>query len=133
LSFVRDVTGLALSPISGVTTADDGELASFVHGTLSVSEARTIAQNATETPSANGSGTFDEFVRHGAAAQAHSPRPGAMLHRFAGCTTAQAWVGFVDAESGEVWIEVLYPDWGGDAPGCPHGAVRRSTEDRAAE
>lgn len=133
LSYARDVTGLALSPISDATTADDGEMASFVHGTLSISEARAIAQTATETVIVDGADTFGEFVRHRAAAEASTPRPGTTLHRFAGCTSAQAWVGLVDPETGEIWIEILYPDWAGDAPGCPHGAVHRATGSRRAD
>ncbi len=42
-----------------------------------------------------------------------------------GCTKINAWYALVNPASGELWIEVLYPDMGGDPPGCrvPDGAL----------
>ncbi len=122
LSFVRESTGLALSPISDTDTADDAEMSCFVYGRLGLEEARTIAAANPVIVHADGAATFDD-LRHQETAASHLPHVGASLHRIAGCTSGHAWRGFVDPEMGDVWLEVLYPDWSGDLPACPQGAT----------
>jgi hypothetical protein len=40
------------------------------------------------------------------------------LYHGGGCSTHQSWTALLDKSSSRIWIEVLYPDWGGDDPGC---------------
>jgi hypothetical protein len=40
------------------------------------------------------------------------------LHYFSGCKPGDAWVVILDEKTGELWINVQYPDPGGLAPEC---------------
>jgi len=52
-----------------------------------------------------------------------------------GCSPRQSWTALLDKSSNRIWVEVLYPDWGGDGPGCsfpPMDAVSRMLEEAQA-
>lgn len=40
------------------------------------------------------------------------------LYHGGGCSTHKSWTALLDKSSNRIWIEVLYPDWSGDDPGC---------------
>lgn len=46
------------------------------------------------------------------------PSRGARLHQAQGCRGRTSWQAVLDENSGALWIEVQYPDWGGDGPSC---------------
>lgn len=46
------------------------------------------------------------------------PARGARLHQARGCRGRTSWRAVLDENSGALWIELLYPDWGGDGPSC---------------
>jgi hypothetical protein len=40
------------------------------------------------------------------------------LYHGGGCSPHQSWTALFDRASNRIWIEVMYPDWGGDDPAC---------------
>jgi hypothetical protein len=40
------------------------------------------------------------------------------LKYFTGCKKGNAWLFTLNVSTGELWIEVQYPDWAGQAPPC---------------
>lgn len=42
----------------------------------------------------------------------------------AGCSDYQAWIALLNPETGDLWLEVSFPDFAGDIPGCPPGTER---------
>ena len=54
------------------------------------------------------------------------PKAGEGMLFVRGCTESNAWFGLIDPSTGVMWLNVFYPDWGGDPPGCNMvHAVRR--------
>lgn len=43
---------------------------------------------------------------------------GTHMHQAHGCRGRTSWQAILDEGSGALWIEVQYPDWGGDGPSC---------------
>jgi hypothetical protein len=40
------------------------------------------------------------------------------LYHGGGCSPHHSWTALLDKSSNRVWIEMMYPDWSGDDPGC---------------
>jgi hypothetical protein len=47
------------------------------------------------------------------------------LYHGGGCSPHQAWTALLDKSSSRIWIEVMYPDWAGDDPGCRFSNMER--------
>jgi hypothetical protein len=125
VAFVGSVSQLPLPkhPRDAVSF-DDGQSTVLVTFVLSPAERATILRAANFHRAAHG-GTrvtpqspsdFRSINRLPASARViHGAGD---LYHGGGCSPHHSWTALLDTISNRVWIEVMYPDWSGDDPGC---------------
>lgn len=117
LSFASRVTGLPLRDASVLEAGDDAELSAQLYAVLAppavdgLAATLPVADRPEPWPG-------DSFFRRETIDGFPHPGPDAELRGVHGCTEHNEWLGYLDARSGELWLEIMYPDMGGDAPGC---------------
>lgn len=103
---------------------DDGQSTVLVAFYLSPSERDAILRAANFHDAAHGAtkvapqspSDFRSINRLPAAARVIAE--GASLYHGGGCSPHHSWTALLDKSSNKIWIEVAYPDWSGDDPGC---------------
>ena len=117
LRYATRVTSLPLLDAEVIEVADDGEMSTQMYLLLppeSVSMVRARGLVPTPPPARWPDDTFSSTEQFAA----WPPPSSSVLLGIEGCTGGNAWFGYLDESSGELWLEILYPDWGGDPPGC---------------
>lgn len=121
IEFARDVTGLPLPELAMVDICTDTDMTTGYH--LHAGEELVAAVMAARRP-------LREDVRHepmllilSDSCMPPPPSPSRLVYA-AGCRERQAWVALLDPVTRELWLEVHYPDFGGDGPPCPPGTER---------
>lgn len=115
--FMTDVTGLPFGDAALEQQADDLEMSTQLCGSvdLDVASAMAVDLPPVETPQP---WPGQSFFRDEVVARFPPPAAHAALRGIHGCRPGNTWLGYLDPESGRFWIEIMYPDWGGDFPGC---------------
>ena len=121
LELARGVTGLPLPEYAAIDICTDTDMTTGYH--LHADEGLVAAVMAERRP-------LREDVRHDPmllilsdSCMPPPPSPSRLVYA-AGCREHQAWVALLDPVTRELWLEVHYPDFGGDGPPCPPGTER---------
>ncbi len=115
LDYATRITGLPLRAAELVEMEDDAEVSLHLYAMVPVDERGAFSVFPVVAPP-----EVWPPRQMGRARQMRAwPAPSSTrLRGIHGCTDGNTWLGYLDESSGELWLEVNYPDWGGDPPGC---------------
>jgi hypothetical protein len=122
--FAADVSGLPLpSAPWRIFAHDDAEMSVLVHVRLSTQEQQSVRAAAAFHPARHeasfGPAAPVDFLRSEELPPVlRSIDANHEVLHAGGCHPEQAWVALLDADSGDLWVEVQYPDHSGDVPPC---------------
>jgi hypothetical protein len=125
LSFVRKATRLRL-PMwpAELYTFDNAEFCELTYMTLKPTQVQDVLNSAAFHPAlhhperVSPQDPSDFMLITQLPVEKRRAVSNAALYHAGGCSDHQSWSALLDPGSGSLWIEVLYPDMGGDDPSC---------------
>ena len=124
LPFIRRVTGISLpGTVSIVSEFDQGEFEAVGKYRLEQKDVGAFLSSHPFHPFDQAHryiSRFNHYTSSGLIPLSDTiPRlDTASLQYFTGCKEGNAWLFTLNEKTGELWVEIQYPDFGGQGPGC---------------
>ena len=121
IEFARRATGLSLSDYDSLRICGDSDISIRYHMHARPELVREVTARRTVVEWPSYEPTFSDFGTRGCLPEVSN---GSTTIYAAGCSDDQAWMAVLDPDTGDLWLEVSFPDNAGDIPGCPPGTGR---------